>query len=128
MRRDGTWDRLTFTAHSPTEFSWSSAEVADSVASRLQRPDECTDAGGLNASLLSAASLGLRLAGHTNSRALWSMPDDASGSSAERLFTLLLGSALADDRAETMEPLVERELTSAAGGREQPVPHELFVE
>ncbi len=45
VRRDAVWNNLTFTALSPTEFTWTSAEIADLVASRLLRPNDCTDDG-----------------------------------------------------------------------------------
>ena len=109
--RDHAWSRLTFTAHSPTEFIWTPDEIANSVASRLQRPDGCTDGGRLNGSLLAAAALGLRLAGHSEPDQPWPMPDEHAGHAghAERLCTILLISALAGE-GQALDLLVDRAL------------------
>ena len=71
VRRDAVWNNLTFTALSPTEFTWTSAEIADLVASRLLRPNDCTDDGRSSLSLLAAASLGLQLVGHAVPEEAW---------------------------------------------------------
>ncbi len=109
---DKVWNRLTFTALSPNEFTWTSADIADMVASRLHHPDDCTDDGSSSLSLLAAASLGLRLAGRTVPDEAWLSFGEASTAvpSADHLLTLLISSALADDRSETIEPLVDRAL------------------
>lgn len=112
VRPDEVWSRLTFTALSPTEFTWTSNDVADLVATRLQRPNDCTDDGSPSLSLLAAASLGLQLVGHTvpEEAGLAVAEAPATACSADHLFTLFLASALAGDRSDTIEPLVDRAL------------------